>query len=120
MESKLTICGKEYDAKASILTIEKFYTNFGKDFAETLANLNKRLANLNDVEETMDYIKSFGGIGVDATRLAYVMILEKNPSFKSYEEWIGELDCLFDDVSWVSDVVKLGLSVFRRTLQKQA
>ena len=120
MESKLNICGKEYEAKASFLTIEKFYRNFGKDFADALTNLNKQLTDLENIKETYDYIKFFGAIGVDATRLAYVMILEKDPTFKSYEDWLGELDGIFDDITWVSDVIKLGMSVFRRSLSQEA
>lgn len=118
MEKKLKICGQEYDAKASFLTQVKYYEQFGKDFAEAIANINDRLVSLSKEKESINYIRVFGAISIDATRLAYVMIKEANPTFMEYEEWIGQLDGLYDETEWISEVVKLGFSVFRRTLSQ--
>lgn len=120
MEKKLKICGKEYDAKVSVITLLKFYDEFGKDFGETLGNINDRLVGLTKEKEAdgIAYVKNFGAIVVDATRLAYVMIKEKDPTFKDYDEWVSELDGVYDDMTWISEVIKLGFCLFRRTLSQ--
>ena len=119
MESKIKICGKEYEAKASFLTMETFYTLFGKDFLGTLNEIQEQLNRIKNADETTNLMMEFSGISFKAIKIAYVMIKEKDPTFKSYEEFLGEIDGLYDNPSWITEVVELAGSVFRRSLSQQ-
>ena len=45
------------------------------------------------------------------------MIKEQDKSFKPYEEWLKDLDYLFDDINWIMEVLQLAMTPFQGRVQ---
>lgn len=109
MIRSITICGKSYDMKASVLTIETYKRLYNKDLFDEIQSLNEKLKNGNYQE-----------LVIDCLHLAYIMIKEQTPTFPIYDEWVKDLDGVLDEANWILEVLELGVSPFRRgVLHKQ-
>lgn len=97
-----------YDMRSSAFTVFAYKNRTGRDLLEDLHAL-ETIADSS--EDDVSRINSVLQIGLD---MAYVMICENDPKYKSFDEWTRELDGLFDDSTWIAEVSKLALSPFRR------
>lgn len=115
----LTVGGKEYRMKCSILTTEAFERMTGKKFGHVLSRYQKLSKAMNTLttEEFEDYlVENILDIQIEALQIAYCMIREAEPDFsESMEDFMGSIDSLSSKE--LKGVLQLASSVFPRTLQ---
>lgn len=113
MKKIITINGKEYNAKSSAYTQFKYKNDTGRRMISDL----QELAKLNDKseEEQVSYVEDLLEI---VLKMAYIMIEEADSSqLTSYEDFLKELDGVFDDQQWIADVVELASSPLSRGIK---
>ena len=65
-------------------------------------------------EKEEAWMSEFSGFLEMAYRIAYVMITEYDPGFKSYEDWLKGIDNVFNNENWILEVMECAMSTFRR------
>lgn len=113
MRKIVKISGKDYSMKSSAFTQFKYKDITGRKMLSDLQEITK----LQDAEEN----ELLGGIE-DLTeiilKMAYVMIDEADSKqVPNYEEFLKEIESLYDDVEWINDVVELASSPLSRGIQ---
>lgn len=106
---------KSYDLKASAYTMFLYKDKTGRNLLEDIGYINEKynaIIKLQEDEQSNAWLGELTGIIEKILKLAHLMIQEQNPSFKSYEEWLKELDYLMDDTSWIMEVLEVGISPF--------
>lgn len=109
MVKTVRIGNKDYDMKASVLTLETYKRLYDKDLMKVVSDLNTKYSNL-DANEWLSKVQP---IMLDVLKIAHIMIQEQNPSFMSYEEWVKDLDNLLENPHWIVDVLGVAMSPFR-------
>lgn len=116
MVKRVKIGNKEYDMKASVLTLETYKRLYDKDLMKVVADLNSKYSNV----DTDDWLAQVQPIVLDILKIAHIMIQEQNPSFMSYEDWVKDLDNILENPHWIVDVLGVAMSPFRtRIFEKQ-
>lgn len=123
MVKTIKIGDKTYDMKSSAFTPFKYENDYGRDLLQDINSINKKQVQISKLkteeEQNTAWLDEMGSIMKMAFQIAYVMICESNPGFKSYEEWLKELDHAFDNPTWVQEVLGLAMSTFRREDKKE-
>lgn len=111
MKKVVTINGKEYSMKSSAYTQFKYKNDTGR-------NLLADIQNIADLAEKDNQMEAMEDMTLTLLKIAYTMIEEADSSqVTSYEDFLKSADGLFDDVTWVSEVVELAASPISRNLQ---
>ncbi len=116
MLKTIKIGSKNYDMKSSAWTPFKYKNEYGKDLLKEIGKLNKINGSINKLpkeEQDTAWLSEFSEILEMALRMAYTMITEQNKDFMSYQNWLEGIDDLFDDNTWISEVMELAMSTFR-------
>lgn len=110
MEKTIKISGKEFKMKSSAYTQFAYKDATGRGLMKDLQELSKmNLDNLNENFEMIDDLNSM------ALKMAYVMIKEADKNqVGSFDEFLKELDSLYEDIDWINDVVTLAISPLQR------
>ena len=118
MLKTIKIGEKSYDMKSSAYTPFKYENDYGRDLLKDLNVLNKKnkeISKLKTQEERESaWLEEINSIFKMTLQIAYVMICEQDPKFKSYDEWLKELDYAFSNPKWIEEVMELAMSTFRR------
>lgn len=112
MRKQITISGKEYFAKSSAYTQFKYKNDTGRGMLSDL----QTFANSKDIDN--DMLNNVDGITEMILKMAYIMIEEADKNqVTNYEDFLKGLDGLYDDTTWISDVLELAASPFSRGIQ---
>ena len=121
MVKTIKIGDKEYNLKSSAFTMFAYKNETGRDFLQDLQELNTTVIEINKLpkeEQDAAWLKELTPIFEKALKLAHIMILEQDKTFKSYEDWLKDLDSLFsDNMTWISDVIEVGIAPFLGRIQ---
>lgn len=118
MEKVITISNKNYQMKASAIT-QFSYKNFtGRSFLQDLKDLTKlqkKKIDSFDVEE-LDNVTEL------LLKIAYILVKESDKEHNTqqavdYDDFLSKIDSLYDDTSWIYDVLKLACTPISRQLQ---
>lgn len=113
MEKLINIGGKSYSMKSSAYTQFKYKNDTGRRLLSDLQAITKlqslsEFELINDIDDLIEIL----------LKIAYVMIEESGKNdIKGYEEFLKELDDVFSDFDWVSEVVELATSPLSRGIQ---
>lgn len=114
MKKIINIDGKEYEMKASAYTQFAYKNLTGRSLLEDL----KKLIVI-EIEDEMD-LSILDDITTPVLDMAYVMIEEANKEqVKSKEDFLLNLDSLYDDIDWIKDVITLAVTPISRRLQNE-
>ena len=115
MEKVITISNKNYKMKASALTQFSYKDETGRNFINDL----KEVTNKTDSKELENNIDVLDDITEILLKIAYIMIKEADKTqVGSYNEFLSEIDNLYDEPDWITNVISLGTSPISRQLQK--
>lgn len=109
MERIIRISNKDYKMKASALTQFSYKNETGRSFLSDLQKLTdikgNELEALDDVTELV-------------LKMAYIMTKEADKTqVVNYEEFLSNIDNLYDEVSWIQEVLELACTPLSRQLQ---
>ena len=114
MEKIIRISNKDYKMKASALTQFSYKNETGRSFLNDL----KKLMNINISKVEISNIEILDDISDLILRMAYVMIKEADKSqITNYEEFLSGIENLYDDKTWINEVLELAVSPLSRQLQ---
>lgn len=120
MVKTVEISNKNYNLKASVHTIFKYADMTGRDFLKDVTSISKKIELISAMSEEQRneaWMTSLMPMLDTILHLAYCMIIESEPRFMGFDEWTMELDDLFSDTGWISDVLIVGMSPFQGKLQ---
>ena len=117
MVRTVKIGNNEYDLKSSAYTMFAYKDVTGNNLLQDLNELNDKYTKWQKDKDTSIWMNEIMDIIDKTLRLAHIMILEQNPSFMEYKQWLKEIDGLLDDTNWILEVLEVGLSPFRRGVQ---
>lgn len=118
MEKNITISGKNYQMKASALT-QFSYKNFtGRSFLNDLRSLIK----LKDKKEDSFVIDDLDEVTELILKIAFILVKEsdkKNNTNQAtdYDEFLGGIDNLYDEQTWIWEILELACTPISRQLQ---
>lgn len=110
MKKIININQKEYSAKSSAYTQFKYKNDTGRSLMSDLQKISKldKLDLEGQVEGIDDLLET-------VLKMAYIMIEEADSSqVTSYEDFLKDLDGLFDEQQWLMDIIELAQSPFSR------
>lgn len=113
MKKIITLSGKEYSLKSSAFTQFKYKNETGRKLLEDI----QQLATLqgDNQEEALSSVDDLLEI---LLRLTYIMIEEADASqVTTYENFLKDIDGIFDDPKWLEEVVELATSPICRGIQ---
>ena len=118
MLKTVKIGSNEYNMKSSAYTPLKYRMDYGTDLLKDIGRLNKLNNDISKLktkaEKEEAWMSEFSGFLEMAYRIAYVMITEYDPGFKSYEDWLKGIDNVFSNENWILEVMECAMSTFRR------
>ena len=114
MEKTIKIDGKEYKMKSSAFT-QFAYKNL------TGRSLLKDIQKFTDISDIIDEDMSLlDDITEPLLDISYIMIQEANPEqVKSKEEFYKSVESIYDDYTWINEVIGLAINPYSRQLQNQ-
>ena len=113
MRKVITIGGKEYSMKSSAYTQFKYRDITGRRLLDDIQEITK-INNLSQ-EEQVSKIEDLTEI---LLKMAYIMIEEADSSqVSSYEDFLKNIDGIFDTNEWVKEVIELAASPISRGIQ---
>lgn len=114
MKKIIKIDGKDYEMKSSAYT-QFAYRNL------TGRSLLKDIQNISNVADKIDSDMSLiDTITEPLLDISYVMIQEANENqVKTKEEFYKSIESLFDDYSWIQEVMTLAINPLSRQLQNE-
>lgn len=115
MEKIIRISNKDYKMKASALTQFSYRNETGRSFLTDL----QKLTELKDIgEDFTSNIEALDNVSDLLLRMAYIMSKEADKSqATNYEEFLGGIENLYDNTSWIQEVLELACSPLSRQLQ---
>lgn len=121
MVKTITIGNKEYNLKSSAFTMFSYKNQTGRDFLQDINSLNDKVKEINKLpkeEQNSAWLNEFSSIMEIALKLTHIMITEQDRTFKSYDEWLKELDNLMGEGnSWLQEVLEVGIAPFFGRIQ---
>ena len=120
MEKKIKIGEKEYLMHASALTQFSYKNETGRSFLQDVKKLAKisieeikKNSNEEELFEILDNITDL------VLPLAYVMVKEADSNqVVNYDEFLKGINCLYDEILWIQEVILLACSpISTRQLQ---
>lgn len=110
MKKIIKIGDKDYTLKASAYTQFKYRNDTGRKMLKDLQDLS----NLQNASEE-DMVEGVEDLTEIVLKMAYVMIEEADPTqVKSYEEFLKGIENLYDDITWINEVIELATSPLSR------
>lgn len=110
MKKIIKIGDKDYTLKASAYTQFKYRNDTGRKMLKDLQDLS----NLQNASEE-DMVEGVEDLTEIVLKMAYVMIEEADPTqVKSYEEFLKSIENLYDDITWINEVIELATSPLSR------
>ena len=114
MKKIIKIGNKEYEMKSSAYTQFKYKNDTGRKMLEDLQSLT----DLQNKQES-EMLSSIEDMTEIILRMSYVMIEEADPSqVKTFEEFLKDIDGLYDNIEWINEVISLAISPISRGIQK--
>lgn len=111
MERIIRISNRDYKMKASALTQFKYKDETGRSFLNDLQELTKLQGNIEDITN-IDYVMDL------VLKVAYTMIKQADKSqVVNYEDFLDQIENLFDDTNWIQEVLELACSPLSRAIQ---
>ena len=121
MVKTITIGSKEYNLKSSAFTMFSYKNQTGRDFLQDINSLNDKVKEINKLpkeEQNSAWLNEFSSIMEIALKITHIMITEQDRTFKSYDEWLKELDNLMGEGnSWLQEVLEVGIAPFFGRIQ---
>ena len=115
MEKIIRISNKDYKMKASALTQFSYRDATGRSFLTDLQKLTELKDIGNDIAKNMDALDSVSEL---LLKMAFIMAKEADPSqAMNYEDFLGNIESLYDDTKWIQDVLELACSPLSRQIQ---
>lgn len=113
MRKTVKIGEKDYFMKSSAYTQFKYRNDTGRRLLEDIQKISK----INEMSED-DQITKVDDIIELILRIAYIMIEEADEKqVSTFEEFLKGIDGLFDDATWINEVIELAASPISRGLQ---
>lgn len=113
MKKTIKIGDKEYFMKSSAYTQFKYRDETGRrllDDIQKLSGINK-LTESEQISQVDDLIELI-------LRMAYIMTEEADPKqVTNFEEFLKGIDGLFEETTWINEVIELATSPISRGLQ---
>ena len=115
MEKIIRISNKDYKMKASALTQFSYRDETGRSFLNDL----QKLTELKDIESNIaQSVEALDNISELILKMAYIMVKEADKTqVTNYEEFLSEIDSLYDNTDWLQQVLELACSPLSRQLQ---
>lgn len=110
MKKQVTISGKDYFMKSSAYTQFKYKDDTGRSLLTDLKAISNHDAEdiANNVDDLLEML----------LKMSYIMIQEADEKqVGTYNEFLKELDGLFDENNWISEVLELAISPLSRGIQ---
>lgn len=113
MRKTVKIGEKDYFMKSSAYTQFKYRNDTGRRLLEDIQKISK----INEMSED-DQITKVDDIIELILRIAYIMIEEADEKqVTTFEEFLKGIDGLFEDATWINEVIELAASPISRGLQ---
>lgn len=113
MKKTITISGKDYQMKSSAYTQFKYRDETGRKMLKDLQDVSK----IQEMNQE-DMIGELDDLTETVLRMAYVMIEEADANqVKSYEEFLKEIENLYENIDWINEVVELATNPISRGVQ---
>lgn len=103
---------KDYVLKSSAYTIFAYKNETGRELLDDIASLEKMC---DSKKPSINDLYKMTNLGL---KLAYILIMEGDASFKlSYDDFLRSIDSLYEDATWIKDVILVGSSPFCGRIQ---
>lgn len=113
MRKVIKIGDKEFSMKSSAYTQFKYKNDTGRKLLDDVQGIAK----INNLKEAEQVSKMEDVIEV-LLRMAYIMIEEADETqVSTFEQFLKDIDGLFDNTTWVNEVIELAVSPISRGLQ---
>ena len=110
MERIIKISNKDYKMKASALTQFSYKNETGRSFLKDLQKLTN--VNIEDMDSLDDITELI-------LKVAYVMVKEADKTqATNYEDFLSNIEGIYDDITWITEVLELACSPLSGQLQK--
>ena len=114
MRKVIKISNKEYSMKSSAYTQFKYKNDTGRKLLDDIQRISK-ISQMSEEEQ----IGSMEDVIELLLRIAYIMIEEADAKqVTSFDDFLKDIDGLFDETDWINEVVELATSPISRGLQK--
>ena len=110
MKKIIKIGETDYTLKASAYTQFKYRNDTGRKMLKDLQELTK----LQDANED-ELLGGLDDLTEIVLKMAYVMIEEADSTqVKSYDDFLKSIESIYEDVTWINEVIELATSPFSR------
>ena len=114
MKKIITIDGKEYEMKSSAYTQFAYKNLTGRSLLKDIQNISNIADKIQDDMSLVDEITE------PLLDISYVMIQEANQEqVKTKEDFYKSIDSMYDDNSWINEVITLAINPISRQLQNE-
>lgn len=115
MKKIINIDGKEYTMKSSAYTQFAYKDMTGRSYLKDMQKVIQAVANKEKLNEDLSLLDELSGLVLDA---AYIMITEADASqVGSKEDFYKSIDSIYDDFTWIEEVILLACTPISRQLQ---
>ena len=115
MKKIITIDGKEYSMKSSAYTQFAYKDMTGRSFLKDMQKVVNAVADKDKLTEDLAFLDEITLLILDA---AYIMITEADASqVGTKEDFYKSIDSIYDDFSWIEEVILLACTPISRQLQ---
>lgn len=115
MKKIITIDGKEYSMKSSAYTQFAYKDMTGRSFLKDMQRVVNAVADKDKLAEDLAFLDEITLLILDA---AYIMITEADASqVGTKEDFYKSIDSIYDDFSWIEEVILLACTPISRQLQ---
>lgn len=121
MKKMVKICDKEYFMQASAYTQFAYKDETGRSFLQDLQSLIKltKYKSTKNIEKIN--MSDFDNLTTLLLKISYVMIKEADASqVEDYVSFVKSIESLYDDETWINDVITLAATPISRQLQNFA
>lgn len=113
MRKVVKISGKEYSMKSSAYTQFKYRNDTGNKLLDDI----QRISQINDLSDD-EKIGKMEDVVELLLRIAFIMIEEADAKqVSTFDNFLKDIDGLFDDTDWINEVIELATSPISRGLQ---
>lgn len=114
MKKIITIDGKEYTMKSSAYTQFAYKNLTGRSLLKDINNISKIADKIGEDMSLIDEITE------PLLDISFVMIQEADANqVKTKDEFYKSIESLFDDYSWIQEVMTLAINPLSRQLQNE-
>lgn len=115
MKKEITIGSVTFPIHSSAFTPFAYKNMTGRELLSDLMKMQTKLTELQEDESKAAEV--VGNLLHDIFELAYVMHQEADDKAKPFKEWLQQFDGILDDNTWLSEVVAVAASTFRRNAE---